>query len=263
MACLLYVHCRFLRIDCGPAGERNHCGTVTDPSGAAIPGVEVTITSNATGVKRILTTNSAGSYNAPDLPIGSYSIHAVRSAFKTYEQRDLTLNVNATVRVDIAMALGPSHESVTVESNAVHTQSNTNEISHQITSSQIDNLDSNGRNLVQLTTLIPGAASSLPDFNVATPVTSNNNVSFNGQRPEHNIYLINGGENYDRGSGGGMIVSPSPDAVAEFEVLTSNYNAQFGGASGGMINIALKSGTSALHAAAWEFNRNDIFDANI
>lgn len=237
-------------------------GTVTDASGAVMPGVKVTITNNGTGVNRILTTNSAGNFEAPDLPIGGYSVRAEGPGFKTYEKTDVTLNVNATIRVDIPMQVGQAQQSVTVEANAIQVQSDTSEISDEITTNQIDNLDTNGRNPIQLATLTAGAASSLPDFNAPTALSSNNNVSFNGERPQHNIYLIDGGENYDRGSGGGMIVSPSPDALAEFQVLTSNYSAQFGDASGGTINIALKSGTSALHASAWEFNRNDDFDAN-
>ena len=160
------------------------------------------------------------------------------------------------------MQVGEAKESVTVAADAIQVQSATNEVSSVITTQQITQLDTNGRNPIQLATLTPGAASSLPDFNAPTALSSNNDISFNGQRPQHNLWLIDGGENYDRGSGGGMIVSPSPDALAEFKVMTSNYSAEFGQASGGTISIALRSGTKAFHGSAWEFNRNDAFDAN-
>src|SRR5579863_5054077 len=237
-------------------------GTVTDSTGAVLPSVQITITNTATGLARTATTNSTGNYNAPDLIIGTYNLKADLAGFKTYDRTGITLNVEATVRVDITMQIGESKESVTVEANAVQVQSDTNEVSSVITSGQISQIDTNGRNPVQLATLMPGAASSLPDFNAPTSLASNNNISFNGQRPQHNLWMIDGGEDYDRGSGGGMIVSPSPDALAEFKVLASNYSADFGQASGGTISIALKSGAKDFHGGAWEFNRNDAFDAN-
>ncbi len=237
-------------------------GTITDSTGAVLPNVQIAITNTATGLTRTATTNSTGNYNAPDLIIGTYNLKADLAGFKTFDKTGITLNVDATVRVDISMQVGESKESVTVEANAVQVQSDTNEVSSVITGGQIAQIDTNGRNPIQLATLMPGAASSLPDFNAPTALASNNNISFNGQRPQHNLWMIDGGEDYDRGSGGGMIVSPSPDALAEFKVLASNYSADFGQASGGTISIALKSGGRDFHGGAWEFNRNDAVDAN-
>ena len=221
-------------------------GTVTDPTGAVAPGVTVTVTNNDTGLTRNAVSNSAGNYVVPDLRVGSYTVRAEAPGFKSYQRTNITLNVNSTVRVDIPMQVGEAKESVTVAADAIQVQSATNEVSSVITTQQITQLDTNGRNPIQLATLTPGAASSLPDFNAPTALSSNNDISFNGQRPQHNLWLIDGGENYDRGSGGGMIVSPSPDALAEFKVMTSNYGAEFGQASGGTISIALRSGTKSL-----------------
>lgn len=237
-------------------------GTVTDPTGSVIPNVTIAITNTATGLTRTVVSNTAGNYNAPDLIIGTYDVKADAPGFKTFTKHGIVLNVAATVRVDVGMEVGAASQSVTVEANAVQVQSDTNEVSSLITGAQISQIDTNGRNPVQLATLMPGASSSLPDFNAPTALASNNNISFNGQRPQHNLWMIDGGEDYDRGSGGGMIVSPSPDALSEFKVLASNYSADFGQASGGTISIALKSGGKEFHGAAWEFNRNDAYDAN-
>ncbi len=237
-------------------------GTVSDPTGAAVPGAKITITNAATGVSRNITSNQSGNYDAPDLAIGTYSVKADMSGFKTYQRTGIVLNVNGTVRVDIPLQIGAAQESVTVEANAIQVQSDTSEQSSVITGTQIAKIDTNGRNPVQLATLVPGASSNIPDFNAPTALSSNQTISFNGQRAEHNVWRIDGGEAYDRGSGGGMIVNPSPDALAEFRVMTSNYSPEFGAGSGGTINIAIKSGARTFHGAAWEFNRNDFFDAS-
>lgn len=232
-------------------------GTVTDPTGASVPNAKVTVTNSASSQSRMVQSNSEGNFSITSLNIGRYNVKVESAGFKSYEQEDVVLNVNATLRVNIALQIGQSQETITVEANAIQVQSDTSEQSTMITSTQISNLDTNGRNPIQLATLVPGAASNLPDFNAPTALSSNNDISFNGQRPQHNIWKIDGGEAYDRGSGGGMIVNPSPDAISEFRVLTSNYSAEFGSASGGTISMAIKSGTQNLHGGAWEFFRND------
>lgn len=237
-------------------------GTVTDPTGASVPNAKVTVTSAASGQSRTVGSNTEGNFAVTNLNIGSYSVKVESAGFKSYEQSGIVLNVNATLRVNVALQIGQSQESITVEANAIQVQSDTSEQSSMITSTQISNLDTNGRNPIQLATLVPGAASNLPDFNAPTALSSNNDISFNGQRPQHNIWRIDGGEAYDRGSGGGMIVNPSPDAISEFRVMTSNYSAEFGSASGGTISMAIKSGTQAFHGGAWEFFRNDALNTN-
>lgn len=237
-------------------------GTVTDPAGSAVPSAQITITNNATGSVRTLQSNATGAYSAADLRNGTYTVQAVVPGFKTYERTNVVLDVDATLRIDVLLQVGATRDSITVEANALQVQSDTNEVSTVITGQQITQLDTNGRNPIQLATLVPGASASLPDFNAPTALSSNNNISFNGQRPQHNLWMIDGGENYDRGSGGGMIVSPSPDSLAEFRVLASNYSAEYGQASGGTVSIALKSGTKDFHGGAWEFFRNDALDAN-
>ncbi|HEY1212657.1 MAG TPA: carboxypeptidase regulatory-like domain-containing protein, partial [Bryobacteraceae bacterium] len=258
---LLFLSIVFAGVNLWAQSTATILGTVTDPTGAVVPNATVTITNTGTGTSRTVTSNQSGAYNAPDLQIGTYSIKVDAPGFKSYQKTGVVLNVNATVRTDIPLEVGQSTESVTVEANPIQIQTATSEQSSVITSQQIQQIDTNGRNPVQLATLVPGASSSLPDFNAPTALGSNNNISFNGERPQHNLWMIDGGEAYDRGSGGGMIVNPSPDALAEFRVMTSNYSAQFGAASGGTVSMAVRSGTRDFHASAWEFNRNDVFDA--
>src|SRR6185369_5146234 len=127
---------------------------------------------------------------------------------------------------------------------------------------QVSQLATNGRNVIQLAALVAGAASSIPDFDTPMAQTQNRNISFNGQRSDHNNWLINGGEAYDRGGGGILLVSPSQDSLQEFKVTTSNFAADLGQSSGGMITMATKSGTKQYHGSAWEYVRNNAFDAN-
>jgi len=243
-------------------GTASIVGTVTDPSGAAVPGAKVVITSSETGLIRSTTTNTTGSFAAPELAIGRYSVRVEAQGFKAFERTGITLNVNDTVRADASLQVGESKESVTVEANAVQVQADTNEVSQTITAAQVSDLATNGRNVIQLAALVPGAAANIPDFDTPMAQTQNRAIQFNGQRNDHNNWLINGGEAYDRGGGGILIVSPSQDALQEFKVETSNFAADLGQSSGGMITMVTKSGTRQYHGAAWEYVRNDAFDAN-
>ncbi len=137
-----------------------------------------------------------------------------------------------------------------------------NEVSTLITGKQIEQLATNGRNVISLTTLGTGVSTTNPSFNGVTAQGSSFNLSFNGMRPDHNNWLIDGGEVYDRGSGGKLDVMPAPDVIAEFQILSSNYSPDYGIASGGTVTMVLKSGTHDFHGGLWEFNRNNAYDAN-
>src|SRR5262252_5396085 len=236
-------------------------GTVTDPQGGAVAGVTITMTNAETASVKTLTTNESGQYVAPDLILGHYTVKATANGFKASERKDVNLQVGDRLRIDFQMAMGATSETVTVEANAIAVQSDSGEVSNVITGSQIDNLSINGRGIYQLAALTAGASSQIDSTAPNTPVGGSAGVEFNGLRQNHNIYLLDGGENDDRGGAGGMSIAPSPDAIAEFRQLTSNYSADFGLSSAGTMTLVLKSGTKQFHAAAWEFNRNDAFDA--
>ncbi|HEY2545291.1 MAG TPA: carboxypeptidase-like regulatory domain-containing protein, partial [Candidatus Acidoferrum sp.] len=236
-------------------------GTVTDPSGAVVPNVAVTITNTDTRQSRTIPTNDAGQYVAPDLQVGHYVVKAEAKGFKVSEQKDIAVTIGDRIRVDFQMQMGAAQETVTVEAAAVHVQTDSGEVSNLISGEDIAQLSTNGRTIYSLTLLTPGASSNMPDFQVATPVGGSGAVSFNGMRYAHNIYLLDGGEDDDRGGSGGFSVMPSIDSIGEFRALTSNYSADYGLSSAGTLTMVLKSGSSQIHASAWEFNRNDDFDA--
>jgi hypothetical protein len=243
------------------AQEATIVGTVTDPSNAAVPNVAIKITNTDTNQVRNITTNQAGEYVAPDLHIGHYVIRAEASGFKMAEQTDIALAVGDRRRVDFKLELGSTQQSITVEATPVAVQSDTGEVSAVITGLQVAQLATNGRSVYTLAVLTPGASSNMPAFQAPTAVGANSNLSFNGMRQNHNLWLADGGEQSDRGGAGGLIIMPSIDSIAEFRVMTSNYSAEYGLSSAGTMNIIFKSGTKQLHASAWEFVRNDVFDA--
>jgi hypothetical protein len=235
-------------------------GTLTDPSGASVPNVKITATNTETGLSHTTTTSDSGQYVFPELKIGHYDVKAEASGFKTAEQKGIVLQVGDRSRIDFQMQLGGAQETVTVEANAVRVQTDSGEQSNVITDQQMAQLSVNGRSIYQLAALTPGASSQINNF-VNTPVGGDANVEFNGMRQNHNIYLLDGGEDDDRGGAGGMSIAPSSDAIAEFRALTSNYSADYGLSSAATMTMVLKSGSSTLHASAWEFLRNDALDA--
>src|SRR5258707_12951884 len=199
-------------------------GTITDPSGSAIPGAKVTATSVETAASRTILTNESGQFVLPELHIGHYDVKVEAAGFKSEEQKNLVLQVGDRLRLDFQMQVGGAQETVTVEANAVRVQADSGEVSNVITGQQLAQIAVNGRSIYQLAALAPGASSQVNNF-VNTPVGGDASVEFNGLRQNHNIYLLDGGEDDDRGGAGGMSIAPSSDAIAEFRQLTSNYSA--------------------------------------
>src|SRR6185312_3520170 len=242
------------------AQEATIVGTITDPSGSVLPNVAVTITSSDTGQVHTFTTNDAGQYVAAGLPIGHYTVKAEASGFKSASKDGVVLNVGDRDRLDFALTVGAISEKVTVEANPIAVQSDSSEVSTVITGQQVTQLSTTGRSVYSLFALTPGASSLQGDFVTPTAVSGDSNVSINGQRAGHNMQLIDGGENLDRGGSSGSVM-PSLDAIAEFRNMTSNYSAEYGLSSAATITEVIKSGSKQFHASAWEFNRNDAFDA--
>ena len=236
-------------------------GTVTDPAGQVVPNVTVTITNTDTAKIRVVTTSESGQYAADALDIGHYKVVAEITGFKIAERQNITLNVTQRQRIDFQLAIGTTAESISVEGDAVAVQADTGEVSSLLTGQQLTQLSANGRSIYNIVSLTAGASSLQPSFQVPTPVGGNANVSFNGNRMSHNIYLLDGGENLDRGGAGTFSVMPSLDALSETQIQTSNYSAQYGLSSGATITTVVRSGTKDFHATAWEFLRNNALDA--
>jgi len=241
-------------------------GTVTDPSGAAIPNVKVTVANQNTGFKRVLVSNSVGAYTIAGLVPGTYNVTAEASGFQRLVQAGINLTVGQTQRVDLQMKVGQATQQVTVQANVPHVQTENASVSTAIVGKQIQDLETNGRNVLLLTTLVPGAA----------PVGSYGNggvhlghggatagVSFNGVRSQYGNLEIDGGNNSDEGSGAnGGDITPSLSMIQEFRISTSNYGADQGQHAGAIIELVTKSGTNQFHGDLHEFLRNDALDAN-
>ncbi len=235
-------------------------GTVTDPSGASVPNVAITVTHVETAETRTTVTNGDGQYVVSALKIGHYNVAAKAAGFGPSDRSNIVLNVNDRSRVDFALKVGAASENVTVEANAVAVQSDSSEVSTVINGNQVSELGTNGRSILSLYALTPGASSLQGDLVIPTPVSGDNTVSINGQRAGHNLQVLDGSENLDRGGSGPSVV-PSLDAVAEFRSLNSNYSAEYGLTSAATITNVIKSGGKQFHASAWEFVRNDALDA--
>jgi len=244
------------------AQEATIVGTVTDPSGATIPNAAITIVNTQNNQVNHYVTSSDGQYVAPGLQVGRYTVRVEVPGFKKAEQKEIALNVGDRDRADFKLEIGSATESVTVEASPVAVQTESGEVSDVITSQQVTQLSVNGRSVYGLTALMAGASSNMPDVNTPTAVGGNATVSYNGNRSSHNIYLLDGGEDLDRGGSGTMSIAPSIDALGEFRTMTSNYGADFGLSSAATFTMVLKSGTKDFHASGWEFVRNEDFDAN-
>ena len=244
------------------AQEGTILGTVTDPSGAAVPNATVTILNINTSAVRKVTTNSAGYYIAPSLSIGNYTVSAQAEGFKQSTRTGITLSVAERLTQNFALQLGQTHQTVTVEANPIQVQTSSGAVSTMITGQQLSKLSTNGHTFYRLIALMPGVSSQMSSYMLAVPTGGGSaNVSVNGQRMSHNIFLLDGGEDSDRGGGGNMSILPSQEALSEFRTMTSNYSPQYGLSSAGTFTMALKSGTNKFHAEAWEFFRNDWLDA--
>lgn len=236
-------------------------GTVTDSTGAVVPNAAINLTNPATGQTRQATSNSVGAYRFPNLGIGTYTLNASAAGFQKYSKTNIVVNVAATVEEDIALTVGSQTQTVTVSADALQVQSETSEVSTLISGQQVTELSTNGRNITSLAALGLGVSNNLPQFGGINALTSANGISFNGTRAGHNIYMLDGGEQNDRGCGGCFMNLPSQDAIAEFQTLDSNYSPDYGIGSGGTILMVIKSGTSHFHGEVYEFNRNTAYNA--
>ncbi|MBI1897414.1 MAG: carboxypeptidase regulatory-like domain-containing protein [Acidobacteria bacterium] len=238
-------------------------GFVKDSSGAVVPAASVTLRSTGTGQVRTSPVNDAGLYVFANVGIGDYEITAEAPGFKKYQRTGVTVSVNSKLTVDISLEVGAVTESVTVTADAIQVESSTGEIGRLVTGQQATKLQLNGRNFAQLLALLPGVSTTnRSSFDLFGGFGSNNSAqSVNGSRNYTYSWNIDGADNKDNGGGGNNFVNINPDAIAEFRVLTANYSAEYGQNAGAVINLALKSGTTAFHGAAYEFVRNDAFDA--
>jgi hypothetical protein len=250
-------------------------GTVTDSSGAAIAGAKVTATNVDTGVAETQNTNANGYYSFQSLPLGKYTVDVQKDGFKAYRQTGLTLDVNAALVVDVTLAVGQATERVEVKSSALHVETANTQMGEVIEGSQMTAVPLVSRSYTDLLALQPGVISQSSQLNgaqagsflsatFAIPLVSGNEsagaLSVNGQREAANGFILNGVTVQEMGfSGAGAV--PNLDSIAEFRILTNNFDAEYGNYSGGQINVITKSGANQFHGNAFEFLRNTNLDA--
>ncbi len=232
-------------------------GLIRDSSGAVMPGVAITVTNDKTGTSRTATSDANGNYNVPSLLPAVYSVSAELKGFKKAVTTGATLEVNQTLRVDLTMEVGEVSQTVEVQAEAPLLQSESSTVGTVIENKQVVELPLNGRSFTELTYLVPGGVRQ----STGIFQQSGTRVSVSGARSEDNNYTLDGvnnNETFFKAYG----VQPSIDAIAEFKIQTNITSAEFGSAAGANINVATKSGTNAIHGGAWEFLRNNVFDAN-
>jgi Carboxypeptidase regulatory-like domain/TonB dependent receptor len=233
-------------------------GVVTDPSGALLPGTAVTVSNVQTGVTRTVHSNDAGLYIVAGLPPGEYEVRASRDGFQPLLRKGINLNVDQQSRQDVTMALGTATKQVDVTASIEqYLEPDTSALHQVITSALVLDLPLNGRNLNQLISLNTGVATTTASFFKNVGV----DLAINGQRSSTSGFLIDGLDNVEF-MGQSPNITLQPDAVREFNVMTNSFSAEYGRSTAGVIDIATRSGTNNLHGSAFEFVRNDIFDAN-
>jgi len=238
-------------------------GNVLDPSGAGIPGATVTVRNTGTGLSRSLTSDVQGHYLVPDLPIGQYDVQGTHAGFQTVVRKSIELTVGAQPVIDLQLPVGQAEQTVNVTGEVSQVETTTAAMSTLVNTTQMHELPLNGRNVEQLILLSPGVI-AYPSGNQTALVGRGLPFAISGSRPEGYANLIDG-ENclnwWQRGCGAAVTgTSLGIEAIAEFQTLTANYSAEYGG-NGAVINYATKSGTNALHGSVYEFLRNNKLDA--
>ena len=228
-------------------------GTVTDPSGAALPGVKFTAKNIATGLTYNVTSGNDGQFAFLQLPIGDYDVSAELSGFKKFTAGHIHLDLDQVYSLKPMMEVGATSETITVEANPAQVDTTNMQLGTTISGNQIVELPLNGRNWTSLMQLQPGVEASSDRFGTGA-------YSTNGSETQQNAFLINGTDTNDSSLNTPLVI-PSPDAIGEFNLVTSTLNPEYGRNSGAVVNAAIKSGTNQFHGDAFEFYRDTFLDA--
>lgn len=228
-------------------------GVVTDPTGAVVIGAKVTVTDVATGVNRDTQTGNDGTYQVLNVPIGSYKVAVEAPGFRRVVTSDSGLRINETLRIDLKLEVGSTTDVVQVEAEATGVETVNATLGSSVTSRPIVEMPLNGRNVLDLALLQPGV--------IPASAGGTGTFSIAGGRQDSVTYLLDGGVNNNL-LDNSVVINPNPDTVQEFRILTSNYSAEYGRNAGGVVSVVTKSGTNQLHGTAYDFVRNDAFNAN-
>ena len=230
-------------------------GTVMDPSGSAIVGATVTATNDGTKISQSVMTDENGYYQILGLPIGTYTVTAEAGGFRKQAFEHQALQINQSLRLDAKLVIGAASDTVEVTTQAANVETVNQTIGASVTGETIQRAPLNGRNVLDLAALQPGVTETNGDSSAA------GKYSIAGGRSDSVTYLFDGAINNDLLSNG-VVFNPNPDTIAEFRILESSYTAEYGRNGGGIISVVTKSGTNEWHGSAFEFARNDAFNAN-
>ena len=237
-------------------------GTVQDSNGAAVPNAAITITNTATNLVRTGTADENGFYTITNLPVGTYRIEAEQKGFKKAVIADQGITADARVTVDLTLEPGQVSETVQIVGAAGETVNTTSgEVSRVIDRQQVQNLALNGRNYIQLLSVVPGVALLNDDQLELTTSLATGNQSVNGNRGQTNNVTVDGGFNLQSGSNASQINNVGIDYIQEVKIQTSNFSAEYGRNSGAQVSLVTRSGGNDFHGSAFEFIRNDKLDA--
>ncbi len=257
---LLLAFAAFSCLLFGQGGTGSITGSVTDSSGAAVPGATVTATNQGNGFKREVTVTGAGEYSLAGLTPGVYTLAATEPQFKTFSVKDLKLEVGQVARVEARLEVGAVTEVIEVTSQTALLQTEQSSVGAVVDQQKIVDFPLNGRNFVQLGLLLPGVNEGDGGVANGTGNVPGGGISISGLRPEQNSFLLDGTINTDQYQNI-LVIRPSVDAIQEFKIQTSSYAAEFGKGAGGQINLVTRSGTNTLHGTLFEFNRNNALQA--
>jgi hypothetical protein len=246
-------------------------GTVKDSSGAVVAAAAAVATNVETGVQSTAATDDRGTYTFPVLPVGRYNVEISAAGFKPYRRTGVSLDTDSAIRIDVMLQPGERTDSVTVSDNAAHAETVSSQMGDVIGGAEMTGVPLNGRSYTDLLALQPGVAP-------ATSITSNTvqdvgasalspsgdlnpgTISINGQREFANSFMVNGSD-VEEDVNMGTAIIPNLDSIAEFRILTNNFDAEYGEFSGGQINVITKSGSNEFHGDVFEFLRNTDLDA--
>src|SRR3984885_4407584 len=244
-------------------------GVITDASGAVVQGVTVVVTSASTNAQHTTVTDSKGFYSFPALDVDTYDVSASQAGFRDFLEHGVKIDANSAVRVDIPLQVGAVNNVVTVQSNALQVETENTQMGEVIGEQQIATMPLNGRSFIDLLALQPGVSpyqstgltkgAGLSETGVSGDLTDGTQ-SVNGGRTGANGFMVNGGDSQE-GVHNGAALIPNLDSIAEFRIITNNFNAEYGNYSGGQINVVTKSGTNGFHGDVFEFLRNTDLDA--
>jgi len=246
-------------------------GTIKDASGAAVAGASVTLLNTGSGARQSKIADARGSYVFPVLPVGSYVLEVKHPGFQPYRRTGIALDTGSALLLDIALKVGERSDTVTVNDSAVHLETHSSEMGEVISGEQITAVPLNGRSFTDLLSLQAGVApatsitfNTVQDVGASALSPSGNlnpgTISINGQREFANAFIVNGSDAEEDVNMGTAII-PNLDSIAEFRILTSNFDAEYGEFSGGQISVITKSGTNSFHGDLFEFLRNTDLDA--